>query len=264
MTNTNNRTTSNSIDEVDFWSTEKLDSIDRVHVGARGDRQLEIFKHHFRWLRENIRIPMNPKWRVLEAGQGRFGFSIFYNQYFKKVYGADLHDMSEFHPGVESITADFCQHIPLEDQSINLIVSHSVLEHVDDVGAALRNFDRILKVGGFMFISISPLYYSAAGAHINEPQKLSDWEHLNPDNMYFDVDYPILEGGIPGTYLNKITFSKFISLIGQMPYSILCNKISIDPRPIPSYVDQIAHSETDLRTKGFFLLIKKEWHNQTC
>lgn len=221
-----------------------------------------LFDESFQWLSKTVPRPISRKWVVLEAGQGRYGWSDLYHDHFDRVYGADIEDYSAYHPGVTSIKTDFCDHIPLPEQSIDLIVSHSVLEHVGDVAAALRNFDRVLKTGGFVFITISPLYYSAEGSHIRRPVKYENWEHLDPTNPAYLCNDPCPDAVTDGHGLNKMTLSDFLAAIGRQPWSIMQLKVKIDPRPLPDHLTQLRWRENDLRTKGFFLLAHKEWHCQ--
>jgi SAM-dependent methyltransferase len=72
------------------------------------------------------------------------------------------------------------------DDRFDLIYSWSVLEHVDQrlldgTIAALRS---ALRAGGYLFIQIAPLYYSAEGSHLS--QKVPEpWGHLrNQSNIY--------------------------------------------------------------------------------
>jgi SAM-dependent methyltransferase len=69
--------------------------------------------------------------------------------------------------------------IPGEQASIDLIYSWSVFEHVDEryLKETFKKLVDLLKPGGYIFIQISPLFYSAEGSHllhkVNEP-----WGHL--------------------------------------------------------------------------------------
>lgn len=46
--------------------------------------------------------------------------------------------------------ADICRSLPLTDQSVDLITSSSVLEHLKDVEVFVENAETILKPGGYM------------------------------------------------------------------------------------------------------------------
>jgi SAM-dependent methyltransferase len=224
-------------------------------------RRLDLFGHHFRWLLANLPIAPSREWTVVEFGQGRFGWSDLYAKLFETVYGVDIEDYARFHPGVRSIRADFTKTIPLPAQSAELVVSHSVLEHVHDVPAALASMDRIVKLGAFLYLTASPLYYSAAGSHVDDPMPLRQWEHLDSRSAYYLLDNPLPADTIAGHGLNKMTLSDFLGWVGRFPWTILSLYRMIDPQPIPPHVERARWSETDLRTYGFSLLAKKEWHS---
>lgn len=67
--------------------------------------------------------------------------------------------------------------LPFAADSVDLIFSWSVFEHLADVKGTLHEFSRITRRGGAIFIQIEPLYFSPFGSHlqrlIREP-----WAHL--------------------------------------------------------------------------------------
>lgn len=233
-------------------------------------KRIELFSASFSWFLDSFPILNeaghllfpSDQWIVLEAGQGKFGWSSFYNVYFRKIYGIDIEDTSRFHPETETLVCDMCQHIPLGDSSVNMIVSHSVLEHVLNVPLALSEFNRILKPGGFLYITVSPLYFSSSGSHVNMPNKLENWEHLDPQSKYYLLDDPFYHIGamVNGSSLNKMCFSDMLRWTGQQPWTIERSKLAWDMKDIPNYVDCSVYSEVDLRMKGFRLLMRKGPH----
>lgn len=241
------------------WDLERVvwNGLGSEYVQSRG---LANFKAHFRWLLDSLQVPPSPGWIVMEAGDGTFGWSHLYRQYFDKVYGADIKDCTEFHPGVERIICDFSEAIPLPDQSLDLVVTHSVLEHVLDVPAALGNFYRVLKRGGHLLVTIHPLYYSAAGSHIAEPKRLTNWEHLDPASEHFMIKDPRPGAVNAGHDLNQMKWSDFLGYLGAFPWSIIRSELSILDQPIPEWVDRNKFAEMDLRMKGFRLLLQKQRH----
>jgi len=56
-------------------------------------------------------------------------------------------------------------HLPFPDGSFDLVLSHAVIEHVEDAPLYLREVARVLAPGGRMFLSTAP-YLSFAGAHL--------------------------------------------------------------------------------------------------
>lgn len=241
----------------DWWSLERV-----VWNGPGSPEQKEkgllLFRHAFQWFLNSLDGKPSRDWNVLEAGQGKYGWSHLYRQYFDAVCGADLRDFSAYHPGVESIVCDLCSCIPLPDESIDLVVTHSVLEHVSDVQAVLANIDRILKPGRYVFATVSPLFYSATGAHINHPERLENWEHLDPRSSFHMSTNPLPDSQTKGHDLNRMTWSDFLGWVGKLPWSIVRTRLSFLRQDLPNWLADMPAPELDLRLKGFFLLARKE------
>lgn len=62
----------------DCWSINKFEVTGNLHPEKRRSLQIEIFKQCFTWLRDAVDIKLDKNWYVLEAGQGKYGFSILY------------------------------------------------------------------------------------------------------------------------------------------------------------------------------------------
>jgi len=123
--------------------------------------------------------------------------------------GIDIEDYSKHHPGVEFVLSDGLS-IPLPDASVHMTVSHSVLEHVGNLDQSLAEINRITKPGGYFFLTVSPLYYSAYGAHLREDGKrLENWGHLDPNSRYYLSRSPLPGATTTGHNLNGLTSSSF-------------------------------------------------------
>jgi 2-polyprenyl-3-methyl-5-hydroxy-6-metoxy-1,4-benzoquinol methylase len=57
------------------------------------------------------------------------------------------------------------QSLPFRDGAFDLVLSHSVIEHVLDARAYLRECHRVLRPGGTLYLSTAP-FLSLAGAHL--------------------------------------------------------------------------------------------------
>jgi len=186
---------------------------------------------------------------VLEFGIGRFGFGKFYKEHFQQVYGVDIVDYSALHRGVEVLILKNGK-IPLPDASVDLLVSHSVLEHVQDLDKVLSELNRVVKIGGTFFLTVSPLYYSGFGSHIYVNRKrLDNWQHLDPDSPYYLSVNP--RDDEPGSDLNMLTSSFFLSSVGKQPWRIDRYETFFEGKKPPSYVNQERFSKVDLLTKEF-------------
>jgi SAM-dependent methyltransferase len=68
---------------------------------------------------------------------------------------------------------------PHEEESLDLIYSWSVFEHLDErfMADILQKLLSILKSGGLFFVNVRPLYFSPKGAHLHNFTNI-DWLHL--------------------------------------------------------------------------------------
>lgn len=74
---------------------------------------------------------------VLRKFQGRAG----------RLIGVELVDFTDVPTGIETHNSDLAR-LPLEDASVDLIMSRSVFEHLVDPDSVYREFSRVLKPGG--------------------------------------------------------------------------------------------------------------------
>lgn len=219
------------------------------------------FAHSFRWMVTQMGRTPDPRWSVLEAGHGSSGYARFYAQIFDHVTGVDVKDYALFHPRVNSIVADLTEYVPLMSDSIDLIVSHSVLEHVSDVTAALKNLDRLLRVGGYVYLTVFGLYFSAKGGHVRTAEaSYENWEHLDPASEHYLSRLSPNSKHAKAAHLNQYRFSDFMAAFARFPWEIERVSRSYDERVIPAWVDTNQIDEIDLRTRGFRMVARKVRH----
>lgn len=211
---------------------ERLARLD-ASVSADVDETRVIWMSLFKTLAENA--DMSKIHRVMGVGVGFDGPEVNYNDHFAEHYCLDIVDYSDRNPKLKFITANIETGVDFPDAHFDLIYSHSVFEHLKDVGAALREIDRLVALGKYVYITISPLYFSHAGAHVNHPVKLDNWEHLDPASRYYLLDSPDPARIDEGVYLNKVTVSQFLAEVGKVGWEIRHFSMRIvHPRDIPA------------------------------
>ncbi len=67
--------------------------------------------------------------------------------------------------------------LPFADATFDVIYMHNVCEHLIQPGSAFAEYHRVLRQGGLLFNTFSPLFYSAYGAHQAYALRLP-WGHL--------------------------------------------------------------------------------------
>ncbi len=111
---------------------------------------------------------------VLDAGCGGGGMALSLAEEAASVVGIDIAD--RFADAGTRLAAErrVCnlrfavadgQALPFRDRSFDLVLSHAVIEHVADAPRYLRECARVLRPGGWMYLSTAP-YLSFAGAHL--------------------------------------------------------------------------------------------------
>lgn len=85
---------------------------------------------------------------LLDAGCGRTVPVL--RQYLgraSRLIGVELVDFTDVPPGIETHNANLAQ-LPLASNSVDLIISRSVFEHLQDPSAVYQEFFRVLRPGG--------------------------------------------------------------------------------------------------------------------
>jgi SAM-dependent methyltransferase len=111
---------------------------------------------------------------VLDAGCGGGGMPLSFAEEASSVIGIDL--APRFQDAGRRLAAEHGlehlhfaqadgQALPFPDASFDMVLSHAVIEHVADASRYLRELARVLRPGGFMYLSTAP-YLSFAGAHL--------------------------------------------------------------------------------------------------
>lgn len=172
---------------------------------------------------------------------------------------------------------------PLEQRcgGADAIVSWSTFEHVqrDQLLPILQDLYACLRPGGYFFLQIEPLYYSAFGSHLGryDPQP---WHHLmvdddrlwqvieacdapiNPD----EVDFGFADFGPDGykrfvfkeyQELNRLTADELVDLTRRAGFVIVREeRRHYEPQPVPADLLQRYPREV-LTNNEIFLLMQK-------
>ncbi|MBL8397644.1 MAG: class I SAM-dependent methyltransferase [Candidatus Accumulibacter sp.] len=104
--------------------------------------------HPYRVYEQKVDLLLNADSVLLDAGCGR-GVPVLkkYLGRAKRLIGVELVEFRDVPDGIEVYNADLAN-IPLPAESVDLIMSRSVFEHLTDPSAVYKEFSRILRPGG--------------------------------------------------------------------------------------------------------------------
>lgn len=75
----------------------------------------------------------------------------------RRLIGVELVDFTDVPPGIDAHKADLAN-IPMPDNSVDVIMSRSVFEHLTDPEAVYREFHRLLRPGGVVIFLTANLW----------------------------------------------------------------------------------------------------------
>lgn len=109
--------------------------------------------------------------RVLELGAGLGGYSLVLSQRARDFVAADFRNDEVFEKlGISFDRVDVTQRFPFEADSWDLIYCSSLIEHLVDPQFMLDECWRVLRPGGWLYLSFPPFYsLSMVGGHDFKP-----------------------------------------------------------------------------------------------
>jgi len=136
------------------------------YIGQKISKTYPQFKTGGMFFREYLKNYLNKDSIILDAGCGCGGIISEFKSVIAIIIGVDINEklLAENQIVDQKITASLEQ-IPLADNSVEVVSSEFVLEHLKNPGAVLGEVSRVLKPGGvFIFITsniINPIITSS-------------------------------------------------------------------------------------------------------
>ena len=118
----------------------------------------DSYTHHQEWYRKEIKRYLKPDMRLLDAGCGRnFQFIQEFATDSQMAVGADITELKPSVPGICGVRTDL-QCLPFKDNSFDMVISMSVLEHLQDPERVFHEFSRVLRPKGMVILQTPNRY----------------------------------------------------------------------------------------------------------
>jgi ubiquinone/menaquinone biosynthesis C-methylase UbiE len=168
---------------------------------------------------------------VLDLGCGLGGYSLALHEHGAKVISADISPIDFTNP-FQMLNAD-AQRLPLDANSMDLVICASLIEHIPEPLTLLREIHRVLRANGLVYLSFPPFYTPIGGHHFSPFHLLGErialkmnWTRtLFRNRQWLQERYP----EIPGSYalafgdwgLYPLTISRVEKLLHELPFQVI-------------------------------------------
>lgn len=150
---------------------------------------------------------------ILDIGCGNGDISNYFQQRNHQ-YAVDIVDQRK----AENHTFDFTrvdsELIPFEDQFFDVVISHHVIEHVDDQKLHLKEIYRVLKPDGVAYLATPNKSSPVMEGHVGNDQVL-EWHAMRPffEQQQFEVEeYSCKLLQDPAKFYAEIRYARLIPL----------------------------------------------------
>ena len=176
------------------------------------------------------KVPLSQK-RLLDLGCGLGGYPIAFQEEGAQVVGVDLERgrIPGFHG---KVTADALT-VPFSEGSFDLVICASLIEHVSQPEVLIQEALRVLRPGGFLFLSYPP-FYSPVGGHQFAPfhllgeristyvfRKRNKFKKLVWLNERMSMSPASYAASFGSWGLYRMTIRKTRQMMRQLPFDIL-------------------------------------------
>lgn len=221
---------------------------------------------------------------VLDIGCGASGKSLYYASLgAKKVTGIEV--VPYYKEEAEALASELgladkfefvvgdAAKMPFSDNQFDTVIMNDAMEHVDDPMGVLSEINRVLKVGGRLYVNFPP-YYHPYGAHLSDVMG-TPWVQLFFSEEILAAVYKDLVKDLPDgqkridfrigkdqngkdyfKYINHMTIKRFNKIKQKQPMKIVYER----EMPLRSYFSGLAKIPVikEMFVKMFVCVMEKE------
>jgi len=224
------------------------------------DRYYSYEQHPYYIFESIIKCYLKSSCTLLDAGCGRHAeFLVKYKDKVKRAIGVDL---VEFDPGVKNIGLELLQsdlmNIELKDGSVDLIISRSVMEHLEKPLPVFTTLHRILRPGGrFIFLTPNLGDYVSIFAKLI-PNRFHPWIVARTEGRKEEDTFPTFYRSNTHAALTRLAMKSNFKLVscrylGQCPHYFQFNSFFF---LIAMAYEKITSKSDSLKTLRPWLLVE--------
>ena len=188
----------------------------------------ESSEHPYRKYENKIASVLCESDTLLDAGCGRTApvLSKFIGK-AKTLVGVDLEDNTEELVGIRYIKGDI-SHIDVPSNSVDIVISRAVLEHVPTPAYIFKEINRILKPSGSFIFLVPNLYDYVSILSILIPNKFHKYIVSKAEGREMEDVFPTYYKANSYSSINKLSRNSGFEIIdfqwlGQYPSSLMFN-----------------------------------------
>lgn len=256
---------------------------DKLYLGQRGNDYLA----HRKRIHEIANIT-NKTVLIIGCGKGN-DLESWMNYKPKKIIAVDLFNYSKawklqkdhlykkYGIEVEFVQSDVTKMDFLEDDTVDIIGSDAVFEHLNEFEKCLNEMKRVLSPKGIIYSTFGPLWYTWGGDHISGNDKFENgYNHILLDkekyNQYLNSFGEYTHDSNDGrtwVYNNLFSYYKpteYINSLQKLGFKFLWKSVILEPRAIdflddyPEKKDLLLNQQLtyeDLVVTGMTIIITK-------
>lgn len=198
---------------------------------------------------------------ILDDGCGSGGITVSLGEESRMAIGIDIASKFKYSAvklsdelrikKTKFLQSDGCA-LPFKNDVFDLIISHSVIEHVNDQLSYIKEAYRLLKPGGILFLETPP-YYSFEGTHLPKPAFPVPFQLFIPRSLLYRM-YLFMGKRWPGFFRDGRKGSALFSGMarGEKPKLESLNKMRIGKlKRLVGKTNFIVKSEKKYHPGGF-------------
>lgn len=231
------------------------------------DRFFNAEDHPYRIFEGRINALLRNDHVLLDAGCGRSAPLLTkFQGKAKRLIGVELVDFTPKarESGIELLNNDLSK-IDLESESVDIVISRSVLEHIENIGPVYKEIHRVLKPGGHFLFLVPNLWDYVSLGSLMIPNRFHAWLVNKMEGRATEDTFPAFYKSNSRSAVSKLASQHGFDMltfeyVGQYPSMFMFNPVLFS---LATVYEKVINKVTALNfLKGWLLVDLKK--NSEC